>query len=158
MRPGRAEPGRDLPGGDVNRSLPLFVRRYDADSAAPLGRAVRVANRSVVTTPMMSPDGRLLASIAANMRTPFSRPNLAATYAIDAETLRVVRRYPVGAADSSGISPDGSTLAIAGEDGGLRVLDLASGRVRTLAAPGGPDSHEGSGAQSRREDPGDLRR
>ena len=135
-------------GGDVNRSLPLFMRRYDADSAAPLGRAVRVANRSVVTTPLMSPDGRLLASIAANMRTPFSRPNLAATYAIDAETLRVVRRYPVGAADSLGISPDGSTLAIGGEDGGLRVLDLASGRVRTLAAPGGPDSHEGVGSFS----------
>ena len=37
-------------GGDVNREMPLFMRRYDADSAAPLGRAVRVADRSVSTT------------------------------------------------------------------------------------------------------------
>jgi WD40 repeat protein/DNA-binding SARP family transcriptional activator len=117
-------------GGDVNRELPLFLRRYDAASAAPLGRAVRVANRSVSTTPVMSPDGRLFASSDR------------ATYAIDAETLRVVRRYPFGAF-SSGISPDGNRLAIEHTDGGLRVLDLATGRMRTLAAPGGPDSHEG---------------
>ncbi len=123
-------------GGDVNRSLPLFMRRYDADSAAPLGRAVRVANRSVSTAPLMSAGGRLLASSDR------------ATYAIDAETLRVVRRYPFGSSFSSGISPDGTTLAIAGTDGGLRVHDLATGRVRTLAAPGGPDAHEGVGSFS----------
>jgi WD40 repeat protein/DNA-binding SARP family transcriptional activator len=122
-------------GGDVNRSLPLFMRRYDADSAAPLGKPVRVANRSVSTNPAMSPDGRLFASSDR------------ATYAIDAETLRVVRRYPFGAF-SSGISPDGGTLAIEDTDGGLRVLDLATGRMRTLAAPGGPDSHEGVGSFS----------
>jgi WD40 repeat protein/DNA-binding SARP family transcriptional activator len=123
-------------GGDVNRSLPLFMRRYDADSAAPLGRAVRVANRSVSTAPLMSPDGILFASSDR------------ATYAIDAETLRVVRRYPFGSSFSSGISPDGTTLAIAGTDGGLRVHDLETGRVRTLAAPGGPDAHEGVGSFS----------
>jgi WD40 repeat protein len=83
----------------------------------------------------MSPDGRLLASSDR------------ATYAIDAETLRVVRRYPFGAF-SSGISPDGNRLAIEHTDGGLRVLDLATGRMRTLAAPGGPDSHEGVGSFS----------
>ena len=124
-------------GGDVNRSLPLFMRRFDAESAAPLGRAVQVANRSVSTNPQMSADGRLLASSDR------------AIYAIDADTLRVVRRYPVGAPPgSSGISPDGSTLAIDGTDGGLRLLDLTTGRMRTLAAPGGPDSDEGVGSFS----------
>ena len=123
-------------GGDVNRKLALFVRRYDADTAAPLGPAVRVANRSVSTKPLMSPDGILFASSDR------------ATDAIDAETLRVVRRYPFGSRSSSGISPDGGTLAIAGTDGGLRVHDLATGRVRTLAAPGSPDSHEGVGSFS----------
>ena len=70
-------------GGDINRSLPLFMRRYDAGSAAPLGKPVRVADRSVGFRPMMSPDGRLLVSSDR------------ATYAIDAETLSLVRRYPV---------------------------------------------------------------
>src|SRR5215211_2943882 len=122
-------------GGDVNRELPTFMRRYDADSAAPLGRAVRVANRSVRTTPVMSPDGRLFASSGH------------ATYAIDAQTLDVVRRYPVGSF-SSAISPDGRTLAIGDPSGALRALDLATGRARTLAAPGGPDSDEGVGSFS----------
>ena len=122
-------------GGDVNRSLPLFMRRYDAGSAAPLGKPVRVASRSVSINPLMSPRGRLLASSDR------------ATYAIDAETLRVVRRYPVGAF-SSAISPDGSTLAIEDTDGGLRLLDLASGRVRTLAAPRDPDSRQEIGSFS----------
>jgi WD40 repeat protein/DNA-binding SARP family transcriptional activator len=122
-------------GGDVNRELPLFVRRYDADSAAPRGRAVRVANRSVSTRPLMSPDGRLFASSDR------------ATYAIDAETLNVVRRYPFGAF-SVGISSDGATLAIEDTDGGLRLLDLGTGRVRTLAPPSGPDSDEGVGSFS----------
>jgi WD40 repeat protein/DNA-binding SARP family transcriptional activator len=123
-------------GGDVNRSLPLFMRRYDSDSAAPLGPAVQVASRSVSTQPVMSPDGRVLASTDR------------ATYAIDAGTLTVDRRYPVGSPFSSAISPDGGTLAIEGTDGGLRVLDLATGRMRTLAAPGGPDSYEGVGSFS----------
>jgi WD40 repeat protein len=51
---------------------------------------------------------------------------------VDAETLRVVRRYRVGAF-TAGISADGSTLAVDDPDGSLRALDLASGRVRTLA-------------------------
>ena len=54
-----------------------------------------------------------------------------ATYAIDAETLRVVRRYPVGAY-TTGISADGRMLAIGGRDGSVRLLNLGSGRVWTL--------------------------
>jgi WD40 repeat protein/DNA-binding SARP family transcriptional activator len=122
-------------GGTANRSLPLFMRRYDAGSAAPLGKAVRVASRSVSTNPLMSPDGRLLASSDRE------------TYAIDAETLRVVRRYPLRVR-STGISPDGSTLAFEGRDGGLRLLDLAPGRVRTLAEPTDSDSGQAIGSFS----------
>ena len=68
----------------------------------------------------MTPDGRV---IVAGANT---------TYAIDAETLRVVRRYPVGAF-TLGISPDGDTLALErpGTDS-VRLLDLASGRVQNL--------------------------
>ncbi len=122
-------------GGDVNRLLPLFMRRYDAGSAEPLGKAVEVASRSVSIRPLMSPDGRLLVSTDR------------ASYAIDAQTLRLVRRYPMDV-DSSAISADGDTLALEGSDGGLRLLDLGSGRLRTLAAPRDPESGQEVGSFS----------
>jgi DNA-binding SARP family transcriptional activator/WD40 repeat protein/energy-coupling factor transporter ATP-binding protein EcfA2 len=107
-------------GGDVDRTSGVWMRRFDAQDAGPLGRAVRVSPRSTSTAPLLSPDGRLLVSSDR------------ATYAVDAETLRVVRRYPVGAL-TNGLSADGSTLAVEDVDGSLRILDLRSGRVRTLA-------------------------
>jgi WD40 repeat protein/DNA-binding SARP family transcriptional activator len=100
----------------------VFLRRFDARSASPIGPAVRTAaqwSQTWPSPPSMSSDGRLL--IASNN----------ATYAIDADTLRIVRRYPVGAY-TTGVSPDGGTLALGGEDGRVRLLDLASGRVRAL--------------------------
>ncbi len=69
--------------GPDDGDTPFFLRRYDARRGTPLGKPVRVAPHSPDTTPLMSPDGRLLASIGRT------------TYAIDAETLRVIRRYPV---------------------------------------------------------------
>ena len=111
--------------GDYDFSAPVFVRRYDARRGTPLGKPLRVAPRSTTTVPIMSPDGRLLVSTDDR-----------ATYAIDAETLRVIRRYPVG--EVKAVSPDGRTVAISATDGPLRLLDLASGRVRTLSAGPGP--------------------
>ena len=72
----------------------------------------------------MTTDGRLLVTTDR------------ATYALDVETLDVVRRYPEGGI-SSAISPDGRTLAVQTEDGSLRILDLPSGRARALAAARG---------------------
>ncbi len=108
--------------GDIDPSAPVFLRRFDARSGTPMGPAVRVAPRSTKIGLISTADGRLLVSTEE------------ATYAIDAATLRVVRRYPVGAS-STGISPDGRTLAVERGAGGLRLLELASGRVRTLAGP-----------------------
>jgi DNA-binding SARP family transcriptional activator/WD40 repeat protein len=107
-------------GGDLDRTTGVWLRRFDARDAKPLGRAVRVAARSTSTAPLSSPDGRLLVSSDR------------ATYAVDAKTLRVVRRYPVGAL-TNGLSADGSALALEDVEGSLRQLDLRSGRVRTLA-------------------------
>ena len=105
-----------LTGASTEFGDAFFLRRYDARRGTPLGKPVRVAPQQP-GYPLMSPDGRLLVSTDR------------ATYARDAETLRVIRRYPVGG--GSVLSPDGSTLAIE-SDGGLGLLDLASGRVRTL--------------------------
>jgi WD40 repeat protein len=109
--------GRSLIAGYAGESL--FVRRFDAHSGSPLGRAVRVAPRTSLSLLHPTRDGRLL----------FADPET--NYAIDAQTLRVLRRYPVGGF-TTGISPDGRTLALGGDDGSVRLLDLASGRVRTL--------------------------
>ena len=70
---------------DLDHTTDVFMRRFDARDATPLGRAVRVAPRSTTHGTLSSPDGRLVVSSDR------------ATYAVDAETLRVVRRYRVGA-------------------------------------------------------------
>ncbi len=61
----------------------------------------------------------------------------ARTWEIDPQPLRVVRSWPVG--DHSGaVSPDGRVFALGSEKGGVRLLDLGSGRIRTLRG-----GHEG---------------
>jgi DNA-binding SARP family transcriptional activator/WD40 repeat protein len=113
--------------GDVDFTVPVFLRRFDVRSGSPIGPAVPVAPRSSKIPLRATADGRLLVSTATGK----------ATYAIDAETLRVVDRYPV-AAGSTAISPDGRTLAFEKSGSGLiRLLDLASGRARSLADPQG---------------------
>ena len=100
--------------------LAFFLRRVDLRNGAPLGRRVRVTGRPGGTSfPQVTPNGRVIYTGAGR------------TYEIDAQTLRTVRRYPVGGR-SSGISADGSTLAIAADNGQVRLLDLGSGRVRSL--------------------------
>jgi WD40 repeat protein/DNA-binding SARP family transcriptional activator len=104
----------------------VFLRRFDPRTGSPIGPAVRVAarwNQPRPSPPSVTGDGRLFIAEDDVKR--------AATYAIDADTLRVVRRYPVGAFTTA-VSPDGATLALGQTDGRVRLLDPASGRVRTM--------------------------
>ncbi len=104
--------------GDLPDSAPVFVRGFDASSGSPLGPAVRVGPKPISTVLLSAPAG------------PAIQLTGDAIFAIDANTLRV-RRYPVRAVDAA-ISSDGRGLAFQSADGGLGLLDLASGRVRTL--------------------------
>ncbi len=99
---------------------PLFIRRFDALSGSPMGQAARLSPGTSLSLVHPTPGGRLL----------YAGPET--TYSIDAKTLRVLRRYPIGAY-TTGISADGGTIALGGLDGSVRLLDLGSGRVRRLA-------------------------
>jgi DNA-binding SARP family transcriptional activator/WD40 repeat protein len=100
-----------------HRGGSFFLRRYDARRGTPLGKPVRVG--PIHSPPLMTADGRLLVAADRGVK------------ALDAETLRVIRRYPV-VGEAAAVSPDGRTAAIVHPDGGLGLLDLASGRLRTL--------------------------
>ena len=65
--------------------VPLFLRRFGVRTGSPIGPAVRVGPAVFRPGLLSTPDGRLL--VASHE----------AIYAIDTDTLRVVRRYPVGA-------------------------------------------------------------
>jgi hypothetical protein len=103
------------------KAAPVLLRRYDARTGSPLGKPVRVAPRPGPWALLPGPRGRLV--YASDSR----------TYLIDAGTLRVVRRYPVGSKGyTAAISADGNTLALGEISGTVRLLDLASGRVREV--------------------------
>jgi WD40 repeat protein/DNA-binding SARP family transcriptional activator len=57
----------------------------------------------------------------------------------DAESARILRRIhaAVGPVTASELSPDNRTLAVAGDDGSLHLVDLRSGEARTAAGPRG---------------------
>jgi WD40 repeat protein/DNA-binding SARP family transcriptional activator len=112
--------------GDTDYSAPAALRRFDVRTGDRLQTVAR-ATPAFSHTLQSTPDGRL---VIAGEDT---------TFVIDAETLRVIRRYPVGGYGAA-ISSDGSTLAIEGTDGGLRLLDIDSGQVRTLV---GADADSG---------------
>ncbi|HEX2467158.1 MAG TPA: hypothetical protein VHJ54_03035, partial [Solirubrobacterales bacterium] len=109
--------------GDIDYSAPAALRRFDARTGARLQTVAR-ATRSFSHPLQSSADGRLF---IASENTSFT---------VDPETLRVIRRYPVGG-EGAAISPNGRTVALEGTDGGLRLLDLKSGRVRSLAGRAG---------------------
>jgi DNA-binding SARP family transcriptional activator/WD40 repeat protein len=120
----------------------VFLRRFDPRTGSPIGPAVRVAarwNQPRPSPPSMTQDGRLFIAEDETFRLGYGGNPVkrAATYAIDADSLRVARRYPVGAFTTA-VSADGDTLALGQTDGRVRLLDPASGLVRTMTG-GHPD-------------------
>jgi WD40 repeat protein/class 3 adenylate cyclase/tRNA A-37 threonylcarbamoyl transferase component Bud32 len=99
--------------------FPTQMRRYDVRTGRAIGRAVQIAGNSAIPTDA-APSGRML----------FSAGN--AVVLVDAATLRVTRRVPVRTL-SAGLSPDGRSVALGGEDGSVKILDLKTGKRRTLS-------------------------
>jgi WD40 repeat protein/class 3 adenylate cyclase len=119
-----AEDGRSLIVSVESNGLEkgaAYLRRHDARTGRPLGSAIRI--------------GRLFPLVAPTV--PSRRDRLLvtqsdATFLIDAATLRVRRRIPVGG-DTVGLSPDGRSAALGFEDGRVAILDLRTGERRTLS-------------------------
>lgn len=108
-------------GADEGPFSAPYLRRYDVRTGKPLGRAVRIGRRlALVALTVPSRRDRLLVTGADE------------TFVVDAATLRVRRRYPVGGY-VNGLSPDGRSAALGYEDGRVAVLDLGTGKSRTLA-------------------------
>jgi WD40 repeat protein/class 3 adenylate cyclase/tRNA A-37 threonylcarbamoyl transferase component Bud32 len=99
--------------------FPTQLRRYDARTGRAIGRAVRIAGSNAIPTDA-APSGRMLFSAGD------------AIVLVDPSTLRVTRRVPVRTW-SAGLSPDGRSVALGGEDGSVRILDLKTGKRRTLS-------------------------
>jgi hypothetical protein len=95
--------------------------RVHVDTGEIEGRPVRVGGSALDIFPSRS--GR---------RVFATSPDDDVTQAIDTESLRVVRRHPVGGM-AGALSPDGRALAVGSRDGSIRLLNMRSGAVRRFA-------------------------
>jgi WD40 repeat protein len=118
-----AADGRDL----VVLQIPFpnnqaeVLRRIDASSGEVAERAFRF--RGTALDPVTTRDRRRVLVTSAQEDT---------TYELDTADLRLVARHPGGGV-AEALHPDDRTLALAGEDGTVRLLDLRSSQVRRLA-------------------------
>jgi WD40 repeat protein/DNA-binding SARP family transcriptional activator len=115
--------GRRLTVVQTPLSMPgaQSVYRVDLDAGAISGR------------PFRSPGGALDPAYSSDRRRLFV-PNAEedVTYELDTSDLRVIARHPAGGS-AVALHPDEDLLAVGAEDGSMRFVDLASGRVRRLA-------------------------
>ena len=122
-----ASPVFTADGGLVVLEIPFpnnqreAVRRIDASTGAVSDRAFRFGATALD-----------LVTSSDRRRVLVTSDREGATYELDAADLRVLRRHPAGGT-ALALSPDDGTLALGGADGTVRLLDLGSSRVRTLA-------------------------
>jgi WD40 repeat protein/class 3 adenylate cyclase len=104
----------------AHQGVPAHVRRYDARSGKPLGRAARNGRLGISAPVIPSRRDRLV----------FTSPD--ETIVVAEATLRVRRRFSEGGF-IAGLSPDGRTAALGTRDGGVATLDLRTGKRRTFS-------------------------
>ena len=118
---------------DVNTDLGSDLIRHDARSGRrlsaplPIGHGYFTAGTNTVRGPLtLTRDGHHVVVAGSEE-----------TVVRDAATGRVVRRLPVGfdQASQAEVSADERWLAVAGEEGALRLLDLRFGTLRLAAGP-----------------------
>lgn len=112
---------------DVDGALSV-MRRFDGETGAAMGPALRVGRHSSIGMWGTGDRSRLFVTSPADDETSM----------IDSERLELLQRWPAG--DVAGtVSSDGRTFALGSQEGEVRLLDLRSGRVRRLDG-----SHDGA--------------
>ncbi len=102
-----------------------LLARWDAHSGRPLGQPRPVAGVGEEFLVAFAGSERRLVTISESGR---------ATVVRDADTLRPIRHLPAkGFPSASAVSRDGRVAAVARDDGSLRLVDLRTGRSRTLS-------------------------
>jgi WD40 repeat protein/class 3 adenylate cyclase len=101
--------------------FPAYVRRFGTRTGQPLGRAVPIGTGNTIAAPVVASRRDLLLVTGATT-----------TFLVDAATLRVRTRIPVGGY-IAGLSPDARSVALGFEDGSVAVLDVRSGKLRSLS-------------------------
>jgi WD40 repeat protein len=97
------------------------VQRFDTTTGRPRG-ALRLVGRGIAPWALkFTSDGRVVTSRAGGPTT-----------VRDARTRRPLVRLPAGW-DQTALSPDDRTLLLGGQDGSVRFLDLATGKVRAAS-------------------------
>jgi DNA-binding SARP family transcriptional activator/WD40 repeat protein len=116
---------------EQGRPKPGVLARLDARTGRSLGPATPVTRAG---------EDFMLAFAAGGKRLVMMSEESRQTVVRDADTLRPIRRMRAwGLPWASAVSPDGRVAALARDDGSLRLVDLRTGKSRTL--PGG---HDGS--------------
>ena len=114
--------------GSEGDGPPSLLRRFDGETGAAEGPPRRVGRRSSLGMGATADRQRLFMTSAEDDQTTV----------IDADSLRVLQRWPAG--DVTGaVSADGSAFALGSRAGNVRLLDLRSGHVRRFTG-----RHEGS--------------
>ena len=131
--------GRSLFGIIEYASGEQYLQRFDARTGALAGEPRLITRGGTVTLLMTRGGEHVLTSSTGGSTTIW-----------DARTLKALRELPVGG-EAAALSPDDRTLLLGSHDDGLvRFVDLATGRVRTgsgrhdstvLAAAFSPDGH-----------------
>ena len=102
---------------------PAVLARLDARTGAARFGPVPI-NRSGFTSLMITSDERRLVAVGEGE-----------TVVRDRDSLRVLKRWPVGGRGASqfwpaALAPDDRTVAIGGDDGSVRLLDIDTGKAR----------------------------
>ncbi len=116
-----AADGRTLLAGVSGPGNEISAQRFAVASGHPIGMPRLITQRDLLVTPMLMHDGRRVITTMPGR-----------TEIRDATSLRVLERWPAGAATGA-LSADDRTLLLGGRDGAVRFLDLGTGRVRGVS-------------------------
>jgi WD40 repeat protein len=110
--------------------------RIEATRQRDLARSRELAARAE-SQMSVDPASSLSLALAAVKVSSTAEAGLILRRAVVASKLRVMMREHVGSVNAFAISPDGSLVATAGEDGTARVWESGSGRMRFMLQAGG---------------------